>query len=102
MRATLRKQALRILKAALQAADPAEAVLRHVKVRSDTLVAGGQRYRLSSFANIFVLGAGKAGARMAQSVERLLGRRITGGLLNIKLGHAARLRRIEFYECGHP
>jgi hydroxypyruvate reductase len=102
MHATLRKQALRILKAALRAADPAQAVLRHVRVRGETLVAGGERYRLGSFANIYVIGAGKAGARMAQSVERLLGRRISGGLLNIKYGHAARLRRIELNECGHP
>jgi len=39
---------------------------------------------------------------MAQAAERVLGRRIAGGLINVKYGHVARLRRIELNECGHP
>jgi glycerate 2-kinase len=35
-------------------------------------------------------------------VERVLGRRITAGLINVKDGHVARLRRIELNQCGHP
>lgn len=49
-----------------------------------------------------MVGAGKASARMAQAVERLLGRRISTGLINVKYGHTAKLRRIELNECGHP
>ena len=51
---------------------------------------------------MFVVGAGKAGAAMAQAIERLLGRRIDAGLINVKYGHLAKLRRIELNECGHP
>jgi glycerate 2-kinase len=96
------RQALRILHAALQAADPAEAVRRHVRLNGNQLIAAGRRYRLNAYRNVYVVGAGKAGAKMAQAVERLLGKRITGGLLNVKYGHVARLRRIELNECGHP
>jgi len=32
----------------------------------------------------------------------VLGRRITAGLVNVKYGHLAKLRRIELNECGHP
>jgi hydroxypyruvate reductase len=39
---------------------------------------------------------------MAQAMERLLGRRIAGGLINVKYGHLAKVRRIELHECGHP
>jgi hydroxypyruvate reductase len=39
---------------------------------------------------------------MARAVERLLGARVRGGLINVKDGHLARLRRIELNECGHP
>lgn len=99
---TLRSDALSIFKAALAAADPVEAVLRHVRVNGDTLIAGGRRYRLSRFERIFVIGAGKASAMMAVALERLLGRRISGGLINVKYGHTARLRRIRLNECGHP
>ena len=56
----------------------------------------------SRFRNIYVIGAGKAGASMAQAAERVLGRRITAGLINVKYGNTAKLRRIELNPCGHP
>jgi glycerate 2-kinase len=99
---SLRSDALRIFSSALKASDPKEAVLRHVRVSDGVLFAGKRRYRLDSFRNIYVVGAGKASARMAVAVERLLGKRITGGLLNVKHGHVAKLRRIRLNECGHP
>jgi glycerate 2-kinase len=98
----LRQQARAIVQAALRAADPVQAVLRHLRVQNDTLIAGKTRYRLRQFKNIYVVGAGKAGAAMARAAERLLGRRITAGLINVKYGHVAKLRRAELNECGHP
>jgi glycerate 2-kinase len=98
----LRRHALDIFKASLKAADPAEAVLRHVRVDSGTLIAGRTRYPLSQIKNIYVVGAGKAGAAMARAVERLLGKRIAAGIVNVKYGHTAPLRRIRLVECGHP
>src|SRR5271163_1535977 len=102
MASSLRRQALAIFEAALKAAAPAEAVLRHVRVDGTMLIAGPKRYRLDCFSNIHVIGAGKASVEMARAVERLLGNRIRGGIINTKLGHTARLRRIEVHECGHP
>src|SRR5436305_11624596 len=87
----LRRQARTIFQAALAAADPADAVGRHLSRRD-----------LSRYRNIYVIGAGKAGASMAQAAERVLGRRITAGLINVKDGHIAKLRRIELNQCGHP
>jgi glycerate 2-kinase len=98
--ASLHRQALRIFQAALRAADPVQAVLRHLRREGETLIAGGWRYDLSSTRNIYVIGAGKASAQMAVAVERLLGRRITAGLVNAP--NAAKLRRVEINECGHP
>jgi glycerate 2-kinase len=99
---SLRSDALRIFYSALKASDPKEAVLRHVRVSDGVLFAGKRRYRLDEFRNIYLTGAGKASARMAVAVERLLGKRIIGGLLNVKHGHVAKLRRIRLNECGHP
>ena len=87
----LRRQALSIFRAALAAADPADAVLRRLRGRD-----------FSRFHHIYVVGAGKAGASMALAAERALGRRITAGLVNVKRGSSARLRRIELNPCGHP
>lgn len=88
---TLRSQALAIFKSAVAAADPAAAVTRHLK-----------RLDLARFGKIHVVGAGKAGASMAAAAERVLGRRITAGLVNVKYGHVAHLKRIQLNECGHP
>lgn len=98
----LHRQALRIFQAALRAADPVEAVLRHVRREKEILVAGGRRYPLKSFRNVYVIGAGKAGVPMAAAIERLLGARITGGLVNVKHNAGVPLRRIQINECGHP
>jgi glycerate 2-kinase len=100
--ARLRKDASAIFRAALKAADPGEAIRRHVRVDGERLIAGRRRYDLSAFDGVTVLGAGKASAAMAAEVERLLGRRVRGGLVNVKYGHTARLRRVELNECGHP
>ncbi len=90
--AAMRRHARAIFQAALATADPTEAVVRYLRGRRG----------LDRFRRIHVVGAGKAGASMAQGVERALGRRITGGLINVKDGHLATLRRIELNECGHP
>src|SRR5450432_2321394 len=93
----LRRHAQTIFKAALAAADPADAVARHLKRRD-----------LDRYSNIYVIGAGKAGASMAQAAERALGRRITAGLVNVKDEPATPRRtrlgasRIELNQCGHP
>ncbi len=89
--ATLRRHARSIFDAALKAADPSRAVETAVR-----------RMDFSGYRNIYVVGAGKAGASMAKAAERVLGRRITSGFVNVKDGHATKLRRIELHECGHP
>jgi glycerate 2-kinase len=87
----MRAHARAIFQAALQAADPEQAVTRHL-----------ERRNLERFRHIYVIGAGKAGASMAKAAERVLRKRITRGLINVKDGHLAKLRRIELNECGHP
>lgn len=98
----LRKDALAIFRAALAAADPAEAIRRHVQVTDGALRLPRLRLPLDRFRQVYVVGAGKAAATMGRAVERLLGRRIAGGHLNTKYGHLAQLRRIHLHECGHP
>ncbi len=102
-----RKHALQIFRAALAAADPEAAVLRHLQFDGRTIVAGRRRYSVKQFDRIQVIGAGKAGAAMARGVERVLGRRIASGWINVKDGHrapahTAKTRRVHLHECGHP
>ncbi|HLK18893.1 MAG TPA: glycerate kinase [Bryobacteraceae bacterium] len=102
MPSSLRADAIRIFKAALKAAAPAEAVRRHVHLDGDSLIAGRHRYRLNAFRKIHVIGAGKASAQMAIAIERLLGKRIAEGCVNVPYGTSAHLRRVELNESGHP
>ncbi|MGH9613515.1 MAG: glycerate kinase type-2 family protein, partial [Bryobacteraceae bacterium] len=95
MPSRLKADALKIFHAAVQASDPAQGVERHLRIQ-----AGAGR--------VFVIGAGKAGANMAQAAERKLGpSRIESGCVNVKYGHVpagkrGKPRRIEICECGHP
>ena len=98
----MRKHALQIFRAALHAADPYAAVLRHLQFDGRTLTAGRRRYRMTDFDRIQVIGAGKASAAMARAVEHVLGRFIKGGVVNVPDGTEPSLRRIELNPAGHP
>lgn len=102
----MRKHALQIFRAALDAADPYAAVLRHLRFDGRTLLAGRQRYRMADFDRVQVIGAGKAGAAMARAVEHILGRRIQGGVVNVPDGTPANTginpRHVDLNTAGHP
>ncbi len=98
----LKAKAQQIFKAGLRAVDPKEAVKRFLTVEGNTLRIGEQALKLESFRSIWVIGAGKASAAMAQAVEEILGDRIVGGIVIVKYGYVAPLERIRLVEAGHP
>jgi hydroxypyruvate reductase len=98
----LRADAVHIWTAALQAADPEAAVRRHVRRRGDDLVVDGRKYDLKKINRIWALGAGKAAAPMGRALERVLGRRVAGGILVTKYDHGLPLKTLELLEAGHP
>ena len=98
-----RQHALDIFRAALEAADPEKAVLAHVAFDGKTLRVGRRRYRLDDFDRIQVIGAGKASARMALAVERLLGKRVAGGRINVPDGTRGQAGGMSIcIMAGHP
>jgi glycerate 2-kinase len=92
----------KIMAAGLRAADPFHSVLRTVSRQGSFLHVGRRRYDLSRYDRVIVAGAGKASARMAQALERLLGPRLDGGLVAVKHGYGAPTKRIAVAEAGHP
>lgn len=97
-----RRPILAILEAALAAVDP-QAAVKNVMHRHDaTLSVGDQRYDLTQYRRILVVGAGKAGAPMTQAVEKIVGDRLDGGLVVVKTDHAAPTQRVEIVEASHP
>lgn len=98
---TLKKQLLTIFEAGLNAVRPDQALLRHLKLQHETLVANGKKYPLGR-GKIIVLGAGKGAAPMARALENLLGGRIDTGLVVVKYGHGLDCDRIRIVEAAHP
>ena len=98
----LRQDAMAIFNAGLEAVNPKTCVRRHLRLSSNHLWVGEKAYLLDKIGRIFVVGAGKASAAMAQAVEAVLGARIDQGLVITKYGHALPLERIKVMEAAHP
>lgn len=98
----IREDARAIFDAGLERADAGAAVKRWMRREGDVLHVAGARYDLFRYREVYVVGAGKAAAKMAFAVEELLGERISRGIVIVKYGHATPLQRIESVEAGHP
>ncbi len=97
-----RRNAVDIFQAGLQAVAPGVAIKTFCQLNGDRLTVDGQDYDLGQFDKIFVLGAGKAGAAMAEAIEEILGDRVATGIITVKYAHLAHLQRIKIQEAGHP
>ena len=96
---------MRLVRAALQAVDPAQAVHQVVRRQGDVLHVGDKRYDLSQYRRIFVVGGGKAGAPMAGALGQILGNRLTTGWVNVKHGYVAREwshSNVTIHQAAHP
>ena len=91
-----------IFNAALAAVDPYRAVLNTARLEQNQLHIAGATYDLKIFKRIVVVGAGKATSRMAMAIEKLLGARISAGLIIVKEGHKEPLNIIQQLEAAHP
>jgi hydroxypyruvate reductase len=98
----LRRDAITIFKAGVEAVDPANAVEKYMKREGNVLKVGIRTYDLSDFYGVYVIGTGKAAAAMAQPVEKILGDFLKRGIVNVKYGHGLPLRSIALNEAGHP
>ena len=88
----------------MEAVDPGEAIRRHLVLDGEKLKMSGISLDLDGFSNVIVIGGGKAGGSMAESLEELLGDRISGGVLNVLKGTESdyRLERISLNGASHP
>ncbi len=99
---TQRQPILTILQAALSAVDPFSATQSYLRRQGNRLTVGDRDYDLDRYARVFVIGAGKAGAPMAQAVEAALGDRIADGLVVVKTGHTGPTQSVKLAEASHP
>jgi hydroxypyruvate reductase len=103
----LREDAHAIFRAALAAVEPREAMLKSLSREGDLLhIISGKRgikkIDLRRFARIFLVGAGKASAPMAQAIEEVVGDLLCDGIVVVKTGHGLNLEKTTILEAGHP
>jgi glycerate 2-kinase len=100
----LRADATALMQAALDAVDPRKAIRHVLALEGDALRVGDREYPLVRRDQLVVVGAGKAGATMAQAVEEILGDHIVAGLVITKRGQASGYsgKRIQIVEGSHP
>ena len=98
----LRTDLDRIARAALAAVAPETCLCQAVRLEGDSLHVSGETLDLSRIRRVLVVGTGKASARMAASLEGLLGERICGGLVVTADGYKVPTRKVEVVEASHP
>lgn len=97
---SLRRDALAVLEAGLRAIDTRRAVRAAFRLRGPRLRIAGRSWDLSAYDHVYVVGIGKAAYDAASELDRLLGRRIDGGIvLDVKSGP---LRRMTSIAGTHP
>ncbi len=96
------RDAQQIIDAAINAVKPDLLIRRRVKLKDGLLHIGREKFQLSDFEKIFIIGAGKASAFMAREMEELLGPHLFYGVVSVKYGHSAPCRKIRILEAGHP
>ena len=100
-----RDQAARLVRAALDAVDPAQAVRSAVRREGHLLQVGERMVDLERYERVFIVGGGKAGAPMAQALVEILGDRLAAGWINVKQGHlidAEPAPALTIHQASHP
>lgn len=97
-----RQHAFEIFREAVEAANPKKCVLNYLSLEGDTLVVDSKTYNLNEFESIYAIAFGKASAAMAEGVERVLGERLTGGMVISNSQPRKKFKKLGFHLCGHP
>ncbi|RYG43926.1 MAG: glycerate kinase [Chitinophagaceae bacterium] len=85
-----------------QRVQPARLIPAHVQLSDDFLVVGGREFTRNQLGKVIIIGAGKASAAMAVSIEQALRPVISAGIIITKYGHSLPLEKIKCLEAGHP
>ena len=97
-----RNEAIEIFLSGVESVKPDNLINRFVSINGNILKFNNISFDLRIVNNIYVVGAGKAGAMMAHAVESILGTRITNGHIITKYDHSIPLQFITITEAGHP
>lgn len=99
-----RSDVIQALNHAILAASPESILKEKAKVVNNKLLLDHSQVDLSDSERVVVIGGGKAAASMAVEMEKILGSRITAGIVNVPdyLEPRPRTKRIRLHNATHP
>lgn len=97
-----RSIALQCIEHIINAVDPKQLLKGKIKVENGHLKVENFSFDLNSFKHVYVVGGGKAGAKMVQAIEEVLGDRLSAGIVNIPYGTKQKTCIVELNEVSHP
>lgn len=97
----LRKKALKIAEAGLEAIDTQKVIKDRIKLQKNSLVIDQKTFSLKDTKNIYVVAIGKCAGEAALALEKVLGKKIKAGIaLDIK--KVSGLKTIKSLAGSHP
>lgn len=98
----LRRDALSVFRAGLEAASPENAIKRALSLEDGVLSIGTIRFDLRELSGVVLLGGGKASRGMGLALWRLLADRVQQGVLSVPYGQGGILEGLHILEASHP
>ena len=103
----LKEEALQLFKEGIKSVKPNQLLEKHFVLEENKLAitdidSNTKKYYLDEYERIFVIGAGKASAAMANRIEAVLEEKINSGIVVTKYDFGEDLKIIEQIEAGHP
>ncbi|MBX0298018.1 DUF4147 domain-containing protein [Haloarcula nitratireducens] len=96
----VRELALNCAVAGIKAADPRTVIPERISVKGDELAVAGERYDLSDYERVLVVGGGNAAATVADALEGVLGDRIADGV--VVTDNSTATERVSVLPGDHP
>jgi glycerate 2-kinase len=94
--------ALRTLERVLDSVDAGKLLKSKVTLKGKQLHSGEFVFDLADFRHVYVVGGGKAAAKMAQALEEILSNRIAEGHVNVPHGDNTKTHIIKLHGASHP
>jgi len=96
----LRRDALDIFEAGMAAVRTETVIRKHVAVNGGKMRVGKNVYVLGNYEKIFIIGCGKAAVETARVLEKMLGNKITAGVVvDVRV---AKFKKIRSFAGTHP
>ncbi len=97
----LRKDALEIVEAGLEAIDTTKVIESNIKLVGNELKIAGESFNLKLFKKVYLVGVGKCALEASLEIEKILGEKLTDGVV-VDVKCFERPKRLKFCLGSHP